>query len=303
MRSLLLLLLLLLPSPARAQDEKLAQWHFRRATRLFESKHFLQAAEEFQRAFLADQQRPWFIYNIGRSYERLFAEEADPSRAMMDLRRAFVAYRDHYLAISQRLQLLARQLTLRGQPGGASQMSTKPDGLGHRDAMLQSALPWLKAPLASSSDSLLDVPPDSTEDPPSPDPLTAPREPEASPSAPAVLEVLPGGALDQALERQEQKMRAEEEQLKRRAGWRRTRRAAALGTLLPGVGMSVLGANLLGRLPALREQLAERQPGTNTSELLPLLQRIERHSIASSVLLPAGLALVSVGAAVLIPSW
>jgi tetratricopeptide (TPR) repeat protein len=304
---LLLLLLLLLPSSARAQDEKLAQRYFQRAIRLFEKNRFREAAEEFQRAFLADHRRPWFLYNIGQSYERLAAQEPDSALALLALRRAFVAYRDHYLAISQRLQLRARQLTLVGLPGDLWQMPEKPDGLERGDGTLQAALPWPgsppDSPSSSPSDAPAGMPPEPTEDPLSPGPLPVPRDPAAIPSAETMLQALPGGELAQALERQEQRMRAQAEWLQRRARWRRTRQAAGLTTLLPGVAMSVLGGNLLGRLPALRERLADVQQGTSTSELLPLVQRIERHSIASSVLLPVGLALVSVGVTVLIPSW
>ncbi|HEX2572032.1 MAG TPA: hypothetical protein VH877_20985 [Polyangia bacterium] len=304
MRSLflLLLLLLLLPASARAQDGKSSQWHFLRATRLFEHHQFQRAADEFQRAFLADQQRSWFLQNMGWSYERLAAEEPDRAMALLDLRRAFVAYRDHYLAVSQRLQLKARELIFMGLPRGLWQMPEKPDGLERGDGVLQATLLWPGSPSEPPSDAPVGSPPEPIKDPPAPGSALHAREPPAEPSAQAPLQALPGGEFDRARECREQKMRAEEAQLKRRARWR-TRRVAGLATLLPGVGMGMLGANLLGRLPALQERLAGLPQGTDTPELLPLVQRIERHSIASSVLLPVGLALVSVGVAVLIPSW
>ena len=280
MKLLLLLLPLLLPSSAHAQDATAAEQHYQQATHLFETQHFWQAAQEFQRAFLADNRRPWFIYNIGQSYERLAATEKDPNLALLALRRAFVAYRDHYLAISHRLRTQAQNLRLLDRSHGLQLEPGEFDGLERGDGNLQATLPWPASP------------PTAPETPPTPN-VSSPKE--------RTHQALPGGALDRAFERQAQTRRGEEDRLRRRRRWRL--RTAGLATLLPGVGASVLGGHFLGSLAPLRTQLAKAPEGAHTPDLYPLLQKIERNSLASSVLLPAGLALVSVGLAALIPSW
>src|SRR5437879_13770949 len=63
------LMLALFPSPARAVDDasRVAMEHFRKGTRAYDLGRFLEAANEYEKAYEA-KETPALLYNLGQAY-------------------------------------------------------------------------------------------------------------------------------------------------------------------------------------------------------------------------------------------